>query len=463
MDRITAVKYLISFILVLGAEYLKSSILGSQYGDSSLLLFTGAIILALRFLGKGPAIFALIVSGVIVFYALMVRGGELDWSAPHLLSLFLFLAENGLIIYIVDSYIRKTNEGLLKEKRFKTLIEESSEAFMLVKVNGSVHYHNRAVLRITGYREEELQKTTFWDLIKDEDVTTVKEHFFKVASHAGSAISVQHRVKKADGSFIWVENAVANHLDNKSIQGIVMNFKDITARISHEQEMGDFLGIASHELKTPLTSLKAYTQVLEMRLKAENNTNSIQLVSKMDKQINRIIGMIFDLLDVTKLQSGIMYLKKEDFQLNDLIAEVAENLGSVHISHRIELSLDHNVALTADRARLSQVLVNLITNGIKYSPGCEKIELTTRVDDNSVIVSVKDFGIGISRAEMNNLFSRFYRVSSVRESYQGLGLGLYISSQIIEQHQGKMGVESEENKGSRFWFRLPLRVPEDAS
>lgn len=454
-------KYAVSFILVLGAGYLKKLILGNLSGAPSLLLFTGVIILSLRYLGKGPAIFALFVSVLLSLHANFMDAGEFYWSFPRFLKILLFILENAFIIYIIESYMEKTNEGLLKEKRFKTLIEESSEAFMLVELNGSIQYHNQALQRITGYPVESLDKIAVWDLINDEDVTSIKEHFFKVASHAGSAVSVQHRMKKVDGSSIWVENAIANHLDNKSIQAVVMNFKDVTSRVKHEQEMADFLGIASHELKTPLTSLKAYTQVLEMRLKAEKNINSIQLVSKMDKQINRIIAMIFDLLDVTKLQSGIMYLKRETFQLNDLLAEVTENLSNIHQSHKIELVLDENISLKGDRTRISQVVVNLVTNGIKYSPKSDRLIIQTTIADNMVIVSVKDFGIGISASEINNLFNRFYRVSNVRESYQGLGLGLYISNQIIEQHHGKMGVDSQENEGSVFWFQLPLSSMED--
>lgn len=461
MGMKAVLKYAVSLILVLSAGYLKTIVLGIQSGAPSLLLFTGAIILSLRFLGKGPALFALVVSVTLSFHALLMKDGDLYWSLPQFLKLLLFILENALIIYIIDSYIKKTNDGLLKEKRFKTLIEESSEAFMLIKLNGSIQYHNQALQRITGYPAEDLERLPVWELMHEDDITTVKEHFFKVASHSGSAVLVQHRMKKADGSSIWAENAIANHLDNKSIQAIVMNFKDVTSRVKHEQEMADFLGIASHELKTPLTSLKAYTQVLEMRLKAEKNVNSIQLVGKMDRQINRIIAMIFDLLDVTKLQSGIMYLKKETFQLNDLVNEVAESLGNIHQSHQIELLLDKNITLRGDRTRISQVLVNLITNGIKYSPDSNRLILQTSISDNVVIVSVKDFGIGISAPEIDNLFRRFYRVGSVRESYQGLGLGLYISNQIIEQHHGKMGVESEENKGSVFWFQLPLVSIED--
>lgn len=461
MDKSAVLKYVSSFISILCASYLETLILGSRFATPSLLLFTGVIILSFRFLGKGPAIFALVVSVIFSFNALLIRDGEFEWALSDFLKLLLFVLENAMIIYIIDSYIKQTEEGLLKEKRFKTLIEESSEAFMLVKLNGSIHYHNQAVDRITGYHQDELKRISIWSLIKDDDLTTVKEHYFKVASHAGSAVTIQHRMKKADGTVIWVENTIANHLENKSIQAVVMNFKDVTARINHEQEMGDFLGIASHELKTPLTSLKAYTQVLEMRLKAEKNTNTIQLVNKMDKQINRVIAMIFDLLDVTKLQSGIMYLKKETFQINDLVSEVAENLANVHHSHRIDLDLDENIALRGDRARINQVLVNLVTNGIKYSPGSDKLIVRTAIIDNAVTVYVKDFGIGISQLEVKNLFSRFYRVSSVREAYQGLGLGLYISNQIIEQHHGKMGVDSVENQGSVFWFRLPLGSEED--
>src|SRR5690606_19595684 len=123
--------------------------------------------------------------------------------------------------------------------------------------------------------------------------------------------------------------------------------------------------------------------------------------------------------------------------------------------------LDENIALRGDRARIHQVLVNLVTNGIKYSSGSDKLIVRTAIIDNAVTVYVKDFGIGISQLEVKNLFSRFYRVSSVREAYQGLGLGLYISNQIIEQHHGKMGVDSVENQGSVFWFRLPLGSEED--
>jgi signal transduction histidine kinase len=156
-----------------------------------------------------------------------------------------------------------------------------------------------------------------------------------------------------------------------------------------------------------------------------------------------------------------MYLKKETFQLNDLVSEVAESLSSVHQTHQIELLLDRNISVRGDRTRINQVLVNLITNGIKYSPSSDKLLVQTAIMDDVVTVYVKDSGIGISESEIKNLFSRFYRVSSVRESYQGLGLGLYISNQIIEQHHGKMGVESEEDKGSVFWFRLPLCLTDD--
>ncbi|EOR96456.1 sensory box histidine kinase [Arcticibacter svalbardensis MN12-7] len=421
---------------------------------SSYLLITGIVVFTTRYLGKGPAIFSTALATILLLWPLL--SGSLSLSLNECILLLLFIAECGLIIYLIPGYLKIDKEAVLKGLRFSRLVEKSADAFILVNVKGEIKYSNPAVHQITGYAIDQIPELLIWNIIKEEDSRIVKEQFYKIASHEEKSVTLLHRIVKNNGELIWVENTMTNLLNDPSVQSIVLNLSDVSARVSHEQEMEDFLAIASHELKTPLTSLKAYTQILEMRLKAENNTNSVLLVSKMDRQINRIISMIFDLLDVTKLQSGILYLKKDIFDINDLILEVAETLGNVNKNHQIMLSLDETTKLYADKIRINQVLVNLISNGIKYSPEADKIHISTRLETDKLLISVTDFGIGISPKEIQNLFNRFYRVSSVRESYQGLGLGLYISYQIIEHHKGKMGVFSEEGKGSTFWFTLPL-------
>ncbi|WP_069661125.1 sensor histidine kinase [Arcticibacter eurypsychrophilus] len=448
------VKYSISFLLVLAAHYLIKTLLSDAYGSSSYLFLTGLVVFTTRYLGKGPATFTTGLAIIVILWSLLTSTPNI--SLNEWIILLLFIAECGLIIYMIPVYLKTDKEELLKGLRFNKLVEKSANAFILVNLKGEIKYSNLAVHRITGYTIDQTPGLVIWNLIKEEDHGIVKEQFYKIASHEEKSATLLHRIVKNNGELIWVENTMTNLLNDPSVQSIVLNLSDVSARVSHEQEMEDFLAIASHELKTPLTSLKAYTQILEMRMNAENNTDSVLLVSKMDRQINRIISMIFDLLDVTKLQSGILYLKKDIFDINELILEVAETLGNVNRNHQIMLSLDKTTRIYADRIRINQVLVNLISNGIKYSPDADKIHISTRFEANKLLISVTDFGIGISPKEIQNLFNRFYRVSSVRESYQGLGLGLYISYQIIEHHKGKMGVFSEEGKGSTFWFTLPL-------
>lgn len=456
MSKTEVLKYSISFFLVIGVGFLNSYFLDYGNGETMLLLFTGLIIVIARYLGRGQAIFSIFITSLIIAKSLFFSKGEFNWSLQQFTKLSLFVLECGIIIYIIYAYMKEMQTGILKEKRFNTLIEKSSQAFIMVELNGSCIYCNAAVQKITGYSLLDLANLSVWNLIKQEEQVTVKECFFKVASHEGRSSCLIHRLRRFDGEYIWIENTMTNLLNDHAIKAIVFNFTDITSRVRHERDMEDILGIASHELKTPLTSLKAYTQVLEMRMAAEGNSSSVILVNKMDRQINRIISMIFDLLDATKLQSGILVLKKSLFDVNDLIIEVVDSLKNVNQNHQFILSLARSTEIFADRVRVSQVLVNLISNAVKYSPESDKIQIESRYQYGFLIVSVIDFGIGISSLEIQKLFNRFYRVSSIRESYQGLGLGLYISYQIIDQHRGKMGVSSEEGSGSTFWFSLPL-------
>lgn len=449
-------KYAICFLLVIGTYYLNKTLLAYQPENSSYFLLTVILVFIIRYLGRGPAIFATALSSFLISWPFLSGSQSLPLS--ECISLLLFITVCGLMIYIIPVYLKKDEKEVLKSMQFRKLVEKSAYAFILVNLKGEIKYSNPVVQKIAGYTNDQTADLLIWDLIKEEDYGIFKEQFFKIASHEDKSVTLLHRIIKNNGALIWVENTMTNLLNDLSVQSIVINLSDVSARVSHEQEMEDFLAIASHELKTPLTSLKAYTQILEMRMNSENNTSSALLVNKMDRQINRIISMIFDLLDVTKLQSGILYLKKDLFDINDLILEVAETLGNVNRNHQIMLTLDETTTVYADRIRINQVLVNLISNGIKYSPDADKIHISTRLETNKLMISVTDFGIGISHKEIENLFNRFYRVSSVRESYQGLGLGLYISYQIIEHHKGKMGVFSEEGKGSTFWFTLPLET-----
>ena len=219
----------------------------------------------------------------------------------------------------------------------------------------------------------------------------------------------------------------------------------------------DFLSIASHELKTPVTSLKAYTQLLHMDSKEAADPKRELMLSKMDAQINKLTSLITDLLDTSKLQNGKLIYSKHVFQLNELVKEIVDEIQTPAASHQIIIEKNTPLQVYADRERIGQVLSNFLSNAIKYCSDCEKLIVNLESNGEMAICSVQDFGNGIMKKEYDKIFERFYRISGNNlHTYPGLGLGLFISKEIIERHNGKIWLESEMGKGSVFYFSLPL-------
>ncbi|GAA3969578.1 CheR family methyltransferase [Mucilaginibacter dorajii] len=219
----------------------------------------------------------------------------------------------------------------------------------------------------------------------------------------------------------------------------------------------EFISIASHELKTPVTSLKAILQIIERATVKKEELKALHgFAQKANKQVDKLTELIKDLLDVTKIQAGKLELRKIEFTLGELIEECREELQSSS-QHQILVEGDYNTKIYADRNRLEQVIVNLISNAIKYSPGGAMVIVKTEKLPGGIKIAVTDFGIGITVDKIPMLFDRFYRVDENSQRYAGLGLGLFISSEIVKQHLGHIQVESEEGKGSTFWFVIPAR------
>lgn len=224
-----------------------------------------------------------------------------------------------------------------------------------------------------------------------------------------------------------------------------------------DKRKDEFIGIASHELKTPVTSIKVYAQTLGIRFKKANDHKSAELIDKMDSQLNRLTKLIADLLDVTKIQGGKLQFDLEVFNFNELVGEITEEMQRTTEKHTIIKELSSAIDIYGDKGRIGQVITNLLSNAIKYSPHADKIVISSSVDNNAIIFSVQDFGIGIPEEAQSKVFQRFYRSkNSGMETYPGLGLGLYISSEIINRHNGSFWLESKVGKGCTFSFSLPL-------
>jgi two-component system, OmpR family, sensor kinase len=221
----------------------------------------------------------------------------------------------------------------------------------------------------------------------------------------------------------------------------------------------DFISIASHELKTPVTSMKVYAEVMEKKFVKLKQKDAVAGMKKINMQIDKLTDLIQDLLDVTRIQSGKLAFHEAEFELSQAVKDVISNTQPITEKHQIVLKSAPKITVWGDKDRIGQVISNFLTNAIKYSPDAEKVVVRVVKKDGQATVSVQDFGIGIEQSHQKKIFSRFYRVTDRRgQTFPGLGIGLYICTEIIKRHNGSIAVESKYNKGSIFSFTLPIRT-----
>ena len=232
-----------------------------------------------------------------------------------------------------------------------------------------------------------------------------------------------------------------------------------TSQLELQKAIGlrdNFISIASHELKTPVTSLKVYAEVLINQFTKKGEKQTTDYLVRMNRQIDKLTLLIHDLLDVSRLQAGHLTFRIENFDLNALVHEVVDNTQQLAHNHRIIIEGKASKRVWGDKDRIGQVLNNLLTNAMKYSPKAKKIVVKLHGEKGEAGVTVKDFGIGISKEHQKKIFNRFYRVNDTNEqTYPGLGMGLYICNEIMKYHGGQITIESKRGKGSLFGFNLP--------
>jgi two-component system sensor histidine kinase VicK len=254
---------------------------------------------------------------------------------------------------------------------------------------------------------------------------------------------------KSNGKAYYNENGKALY-----ITGALM---DNTELKEDELRKNDFIGMVSHELKTPLTSLTALVQMLQLRANKNEDSFSAGALDKANRQVKKMNTMINGFLNISRLESGKIQIHKTDFNLPELVEELIEELKLTVSHHHIIFEPCETIIVNADRDKIVSVISNLLTNAIKYSPKADLVQVTCRQSDGFIQISVKDEGMGIKTKDQERLFERYYRADNP-ESQQiaGFGLGLYLSAEIIYRHGGEIWVESEPAKGSTFYFTLPL-------
>ena len=352
----------------------------------------------------------------------------------------------------------RTAELSLSREHFKFLADNLPVIVYTAKPDGDLDYFNKKWYVYTGMTvKESLEQQWQKVLHKDDYDRSLKSWANSVKT--GCEFNIECRfLRDSDKMWRW---HVSTALPFKNNDGKITAWFGICIDIEDQKlaliQKDEFISMASHELKTPVTIIKAFSHVLNLTVDKDKNPKAIDYVRRMDKQINKLNDLITDLLDASKVNEGMIIFEKTVFDFNALVVEIIHEVQMTSNTHKIELQLSKTCEVFGDRNRLSQVINNLISNAIKYSPDANSIIVSTHVKDDVLQFCVEDFGIGIPTEQHSKLFHRFFRASEVKSNtFPGLGLGLYISNEIVKRHAGSLTFKSEKGKGSKFCMKLPV-------
>lgn len=338
------------------------------------------------------------------------------------------------------------------EARFKFLLNAIPQQVWTASPGGTLNYVNQVVCDDFGYNTKEIVGHGWQKFIHPDDLENCLEKWASALS-MGHEYVVEFRLLFHDGAYYWHLARALPLVEDGKISLWLGTNTNIDARKNNEQRKDEFLSIASHELKTPLTSIKAYNQIIQ---RTDDLEKLKPFIAKSANHIVRLERLVSDLLDVTKINAGKMSYMMEPFSFSEMMADSIESIRHTTTTHDIILENNADVTYSGDRYRMEQVMNNFLSNAIKYSPSGKKIIVTSKIDHDNIVVSVQDFGIGIARSNLDKLFERYYRVDNTAMRFEGLGLGLFISAEILRRHGGSFWIESEQGKGSIFYFRLPI-------
>lgn len=355
-----------------------------------------------------------------------------------------------------DTVKSRTADLLLSREHFKLLANNIPQMTWTNLPDGTVNFHNQQWFNYSGLTYEDTQDPDWRHKIIHPDDFQATLQKFTAAIKSGNIYEVENRYRRYDGTYRWhLNRAVPLRDDKGEIVFWVGTATDIEDQKQEMERKDEFIGVASHELKTPLTSLKGYLQLISYK-NGELPVPVKQYVDKAIVALNKLQNLVNDLLDVSKINAGRLEYNMEPINLTDLLKSCIENAKHVFPSFEFAYDLDGEVMVNGNAERLEQVVMNLLNNAVKYSPVSRTVIVKASQNDNNVRVYVTDFGIGLSDKQQKRIFERFYRVEDKKYMSSGLGMGLYISQEIIKHHNGKIGVQSELGQGSTFYFDLPI-------
>jgi len=353
-----------------------------------------------------------------------------------------------------DIVKERTKDLSMSREYFRYLANNIPVIIWTANTDGNLDYVNHRWCEYTGLDLEE-SKTNQSELVHPDDLET-SSGAWRQALRYKQKYEQEFRFKRnSDGTYRWhYAQAIPFKDEQGNITAWIGTSIDIDDQKKQLERKDEFIGVASHELKTPLTSLKGYLQLMKQQ---ENLPDPVKsFISKANISLVKLERLVDELLDVSRIKAGKLEFSKHIFDLAELVNLCVENSGIMYPLFTIKKELQGNLMIMGNEERIEQVFMNLINNAVKYSPESKEIVVRTESDGKSAKVSVIDFGVGMSEQDQKLVFERFYRANGNNYLTPGLGMGLYIASEIVKEHNGEIKVESRLNEGSVFSFLLPL-------
>ncbi len=344
------------------------------------------------------------------------------------------------------------------EARFRLLADSMPQFVWTAEPDGELNYFNKAVTDYSGFPAAELNSKG-WLMIVHPDEREANVRLWTEAITAGTDFLFEHRFRRKDGEYRWQLSRAKPLRDKEGkIHLWVGTSTDIQDMKEQDQEKNFLIGMAGHEMRNPLSTLRSCVDLLNFEMADGMDAELRHVVLMMERQVDKLTRMLSDLVDVSTLKKGSLELDLSRFDVADMVRHVVEEMRRNHPQRVFNLKALMQARVHADKYRINQVLGNLLGNAVKYSPNGKEVEISCEVHGSDVCISIQDRGLGISKAEQDLIFQRFYRVQKREHGahIEGFGIGLYLVADIVKRHNGRLSVESEEGKGSLFSFTLPL-------
>ncbi|MBI3980731.1 PAS domain S-box protein [Candidatus Microgenomates bacterium] len=466
--RSVVVPLVLSFLTYLLSEIFAYYILKNPAQAGAYLVFLSAALVIYLSLRDGIAGGFIATLLTLAYYAYIIYSR--DYLGEQFISAIEATVLLGLLYFsisLIIGFLKQKVDGLIEresneKRRLQSIVQQLPVGVIITDAKGVVVQSNRKMEEILGEKiplgyayskDEALLKSNHSEVTH----TNSQPPLMHILNTGKSVLGKEFTVQRNDGKEVFVQissTAIRNRKGDIFATASIID--DVSEKKETEKRKDDFVNMVSHELKTPLTSMKLYVDLLKNTVNKED-LKSARLIKGLKFQTDRLQKLVIDLLDVSRIQTGKLNFHKEEFLVDALIEETINELQQFAKKIKIIFKTRSGVKIYADRFRIYQVLTNLINNAIKFSPPDSKILVQNQKEGDDLLVSVQDFGAGIAKSQQKKIFERLYQIAEGEQrTFPGFGMGLYISKEIVIRHRGKIWVESEKDVGSTFYFTLPL-------